>query len=103
MDYVIEEVFEIVCDVDKLLSVKFRLDGDGDDYYRQIVDSDYYDWCYEKFLTEEEDSYEDDEDEYFSDRFSVDSWNMNYCNEETVIEFLYEAYPNIKQLPSPQI
>jgi len=52
MDYVIEEVFEILCDIDKILTFKFRLESDGEDQYREILDSDYFEWCYEKYVSE---------------------------------------------------
>ncbi len=105
MDYVLEEIFEIVCDIDKVLSVKFRLEGDGDNSYREIIDSDYFEWCYEKYITEEEINYEEyyeEEDVYFNDRFSIDVWNMYYCDEENVTNFIYETYLNIGYLPSPK-
>ena len=50
MDYVIEEVFDIICDIDKVLTVKFKLESDDVDQYREILDSDYFEWCYEKYL-----------------------------------------------------
>jgi len=30
MEYTIEEIYEIICDVDKILTVKFKVDGEGD-------------------------------------------------------------------------
>jgi hypothetical protein len=41
MEYTIEEIFEIICDIDKVLSVQFRIEGDGEGYYRELLDSDY--------------------------------------------------------------
>lgn len=105
MDYVIEEIFDIVCDVDKILTVNFKLEGDEVDSYREIIDSDYFEWCYEKYLRDEELNYEDtyeEDDNYFNNRFSVDSWNMYYCDEETVTNFIYETYLDEKHLPSPK-
>lgn len=106
MDYVIEEVFDIICDIDKVLTVKFKLDSDNDDQYREILDSDYFEWCYEKYLRDEEsdyeESYEEEEDGYFNNRFSVDLWNMYYCNEESVMDFIYETYLDEEHLPSPK-
>lgn len=105
MEYIIEEIFEIICDIDKVLSVQFRIEGDGEGYYRELLDSDYYDWCYEKYVTEEDrlmDLYEEEEGDYYEDSFSVDMWNMYYSNEEIVIDFLYESYPTLKDLPSPK-
>ena len=52
MDYVVEEVFDIICDIDKVLTVKFKLESDDDDQYREILDSDYFEWCYEKYISE---------------------------------------------------
>jgi hypothetical protein len=89
MEYTIEEIFEIICDIDKVLSVQFRIEGDGEGYYRELLDSDYYDWCYEKYVTEEDrlmDLYEEEEGDYYEDSFSVDMWNMYYSNEEIVID-----------------
>jgi hypothetical protein len=106
MDYVIEEVFEILCDIDKILTFKFRLESDGEDQYREIIDSDYFEWCYEKYISEEGNNYENDYEEegdiYFNDAFSVDMWNMYYCNEESVMDFIYETYLNVGYLPSPK-
>ena len=105
MDYVIEEVFDIICDIDKVLTVKFKLESDDDDQYREILDSDYFEWCYEKYLRDEEsdyeESYEEEEDGYFNNRFSVDLWDMYYSNEESVMDFIYETYLTIKDLPYP--
>lgn len=105
MEYTIEEIFEIICDIDKVLSVQFRIEGDGEGYYRELLDSDYYDWCYEKYVTEEDglmDLYEEEEGDYYEDSFSVDMWNMYYSNEDSVMDFLYESYPTLKDLPSPK-
>ena len=103
MNYVIEEIFEIVCDIDKVLTVKFRLEGDGEDYYREIIDSDYYDWCHELYTNDGVDSlyngYEEEEGEYYSNHFSVDLWNIYYRNEESVIDFIHETYIGLKSLP----
>ena len=106
MDYVVEEVFDIICDIDKVLTVKFKLESDDDDQYREILDSDYFEWCYEKYISEEgnnyDESYGEEEESYFNNRFNVDMWNMYYCNEESVMDFIYETYLDEKHLPSPK-
>jgi hypothetical protein len=107
MDYIIEEIYEIFCDTDKVLTVNFRVEGDGEDYYRELVDSDYYGWCNEHYITEGDnltdyDRY-DDEDEYMGDFFNHDKWNMYYSNEDMIIEYLYENYSDLRTLPSPKV
>jgi hypothetical protein len=104
MDYVIEEIFEIICDVDKVLTVKFRLEGDNEDTYREINDTDYYEWCYEIYSNDGIDllysGYEEEDGDYFSDHFNLDIWNMYYSNEDSVIDFMYDTYIGINSLPS---
>ena len=82
------------------------LNGKNVNKYREILDSDYFEWCYEKYLREEEsdyeESYEEEEDGYFNNRFSVDMWNMYYCNEERVMDFIYETYLDEEHLPYPK-
>lgn len=103
MGYVIEEFHEIICDVDKILTVKFKVDGDGDGCYREIVDSDYYDWCYELYVNDgvdrEYSGFDGELEDYFGDYFNVDFWNMYYNNDENVIDFINETYVDIKSLP----
>jgi hypothetical protein len=104
MEYVIEEILEINCDVDKVLTVRFRLEEDAEDTYREINDTDYYEWCYELYSNDGIDSfyngYEEEEGEYFSDHFNTEIWNMYYSNEDSVIDFIYETYIGVKSLPS---
>ena len=75
MDYVIEEVFEILCDIDKILTFKFRLESDGEDQYREILDSYYFEWCYEKYISEEGNNYENDYESYIEGNF-IDILNI---------------------------
>jgi hypothetical protein len=103
MEYVIEEIYEIICDVDKVLVVKFKVEGDGDSCYREIVDSDYYDWCYDLYLNDGVDTeyrgFDEEEDGYFGNHFNVDLWNLYYNDEVNVIDFIYETYIGLKSLP----
>ena len=97
MEYVIEEIIDIVCDVDKILSVKFRLESDPINRHREIVDSDYYEWCYELYVSENEgsnytDIYDESETFLYDEEFNVDFWDTYYSNEESVIDFIYETY-----------
>jgi len=106
MNYIIEEIYEISCDTDKILTVVFRLEGDGEDYYRKLVDSDYYNWCNEHYISEGENFYEldiYDDEEYMPDYFNYDKWNMYYSNEDMVIDYIMDNYPSLKSLPSAQI
>jgi hypothetical protein len=107
MKYIIEEIYEINCDVDKILTVQFKIEGDGEGYYRELLDSEYYDWCNELYLNDgnvygDLETYEDDDDGYYDNRFNIDIWNMYYSNEENVIDFIYETYSDIKSLPTPK-
>ena len=103
MEYTIEEIYEIICDVDKVLVVKFKIEGDGDGCYREIVDSDYYDWCYDLYLNDGVDTeysgFDEEEDGYFGNHFNVDLWNLYYNDEVNVIDFIYETYIGLKSLP----
>lgn len=108
MEYVIEELYEINCGDDKILSVLFKVEGDGDDYYREIIDSEYYDWCHELFLTDgniygDMEVCDDEESVYYDNKFNVNIWGMYYSNEENVIDFIYETYVSIKSLPTPKL
>lgn len=103
MEYIIEEIYEVICDVDKIFTVKFKVDGDGDGCYREIVDSDYYDWCHELYLNDGVDTeymgYDEEEGDYFGNNFNVDLWNMYYNDDENVIDFIHETYIGLKSLP----
>ena len=107
MDYIIDEIYEIFCDTDKLLTVTFKVEGDVEDSHRELIDSDFYNWCNEHYITEGEnlvdyDRY-DDEDEYMPDFFNYDKWNMYYSNEDMIIEYLYENYSDLRSLPTPKV
>jgi hypothetical protein len=103
MDYTIEEIFDIVCDSDNILTVTFKIEGDGDGYYRELVDSDYYNWCYEHYVTEGQENLDYyDEEELIPDYFGYDKWNMFYSNEDTVMEYIYENYSDLRVLPTPK-
>ena len=103
MEYVIEEIYEIICDVDKVLVVKFKIEGDGDGCYREIVDSDYYDWCYDLYLNDGVDAeyvgYDEEEGDYFGNHFNIDLWNMYYSDYQNVTDFINETYIGLKSLP----
>lgn len=103
MDYTIEEIFDIVCDSDNILTVTFKIEGDGDDYYRELVDSDYYNWCYEHYITEGQETLEYyDEEEFMPDYFGYDKWNMFYSNQDMVMNYIYENYSDLRVLPTPK-
>lgn len=106
MEYTIEEIYDIVCDIDKILTVQFKVVGDGDGHYRQLIDSDYYDWCHEHFVNDGGTSstigYDEEEWDYNENYFNVDMWSTNYSNEDHITEYLYETYNDIKSLPSPK-
>ena len=103
MEYTIEEIYEIICDVDKILTVKFKVDGDGDGCYREIVDSDYYEWCNELYLNDGVDAeyvgYDEEEGDYFGNHFNIDLWNMYYSDYQNVTDFINETYIGLKSLP----
>lgn len=106
MEYIIEEIFDVVCDMDKILSVKFRIEGDGEEYYRELVDSDFYEWCYEQYINDGVDTYyggyDEEEGDYLINHFTVDVWNMYYSDDETITEYIYDNYKDIKTLPLPK-
>jgi|Laugrespbdmm15dd_1035085.scaffolds.fasta_scaffold49670_2 hypothetical protein len=103
MNYTIQEVYDIICDLDNILTLVFKVEGDGDDYYRELVDSDYYNWCYEHYVTDGQDflEYVDDE-EFIPDYFGYDKWNIYYSNVDMVTEYIYMSYTDLKYLPSPK-
>lgn len=103
-NYVISEVIDFDCDDEGLLTVTFRIDGDPDDSYRTIEDNDYY--YYAEDLCKDEDTYlvkewddGDNGDGYYYTSFEFREWKDYEHSEDTVREFLYEYYPEKKDLP----
>jgi len=107
-NYVIDEVIEILCDVDKILTVKFRLNEDETTTHREIIDSEYYSWCEENHYINgeveedlEEDFDDDTEEEldYNGFHFDIEIWESNYSDVNIIIDYIYDNYHNKLDLP----
>jgi hypothetical protein len=102
-NYVIDEILEVLCDTDKILTVKFKIGIDDVTTHREIVDSEYYSWCEENYFNENEigeelDDYE--ESGYYEFRFDMEIWESKYSDSDLVIEYIYESYPLLGDLPN---
>jgi hypothetical protein len=101
--YVIDEILEVLCDTDKILTVKFKIGEDDITTHREIVDSEYYSWCEENYFNENEmddelDEYE--EEGYYGFRFDMGIWESKYSDSDLVMEYIYESYPHLSDLPN---
>lgn len=100
-NYVIEEIFDIDCTDDGFLSVNIRLEEEGN--IRTIENSEYYYWAKELSETDT-DSVDVDFEGYSSEDtpnelFDFTEWVEYYHGEDMVIDFIYEMYPTIEDLP----
>lgn len=101
--YVIDEILEVLCDTDKILTVKIKIGEDDITTHREIVDSEYYSWCEENYFNENEmddelDEYE--EEGYYGFRFDMGIWESKYSDSDLVMEYIYETYPHLSDLPN---
>ena len=104
-DYVIEEIIDIIFDTDKYLTVKFRVDLDSCDEFRELEDNDFYYWCEENFIKNDEEEninndFYEDENELLDYYFDFDKWIDTFKNEEVIIKYIYEKYPTYIDLPN---
>jgi|TARA_B110000211_G_C13993463_1_gene515118 hypothetical protein len=97
--YIIEEVIEFECSNDGELTTQFRLEGDPDESYRQIViDENYYyfaeDICKEEgiYLTKEWEEGDFEDEGHFYEHFDFKEWREYEHSEDTIKEFIYEYY-----------
>jgi asparagine N-glycosylation enzyme membrane subunit Stt3 len=97
--YFITEIVDMDCDDDGLLNVKFIIEGDETNSYREIKTVDYYEWVEENY--NDETLSDEWEEEYypFNESFNFIQWkDYNHC-EEIVIKFIEDIYPTIESLP----
>lgn len=103
-DYIIEEIIETIFEKDKYILLKFKIEGDPNNGYREIEDGEYYYFCEENYLNDFQsdyggDYYEDEEIDYLDVNFDFDKW-MNYYNDnDTIINYIYDNYHRKKDLP----
>jgi hypothetical protein len=103
-NYIIEEIIEAIFEKDKYLTIKFKIGGDPNNGYREIEDGEFYYFCEENYLNDyqsdyRDDYYEDEENDYLDVNFDYDKW-MNYYNDnDTIINYIYDNYPRISDLP----
>jgi hypothetical protein len=95
-DYIIEEIIDIDINED-YTSIKFKLEIDCIDEYRILETTDYYDWCIEDHQTPND--YSDIDYEENGVEFNIDNWGETYKNSEYVVDFIYENYDKLSDLP----
>tara|TARA_R110002012_G_C11184323_1_gene557522 strand:+ start:65 stop:391 length:327 start_codon:yes stop_codon:yes gene_type:complete len=101
--YFIIDIVDMDCDDYGLLSVKFIIEGDESNSYREIKTDEYYEWVEENYDNEESDELiTDDWDEevyQLNETFNFIQWKDYNHSEEIVIEFIKELYPSKENLP----
>ena len=95
-DYIIEEIIDIDINED-YTSIKFKLEIDCIDEYRILETVDYHDWCLED--NQNTNSYGEIEYEENGVEFNIDNWEETYKNSEYVVDFIYENYDKLSDLP----
>jgi hypothetical protein len=95
-DYIIEEIIDIDFNEDYTI-IKFKLETDCIDEYRILETVDYYDWCMEDYQTPN--NYSDVDYEENGVEFNIGNWEETYKNSEYVLDFIYENYDKLSDLP----
>lgn len=105
-DYTIEEIIETIFEKDKYIIIKFKIEGDPNNGYREIEDGEFYYWCEENYLNDYHSDYmgdyfddEEEENEYLDVNFDYDKWIKIYDDNGTIINFIYDNYPKFIDLP----
>lgn len=100
--YFINNILEMDCDDNGYLNVKFMLEGDEENTYRNLLTDEYHYWVEENFYDSDADVINEEWDDYTcvpNKGFDFIHW-INYDhNEETVIEFIYDNFLTITELP----
>jgi asparagine N-glycosylation enzyme membrane subunit Stt3 len=104
-DYIINDIIEIICDEEGYLIVKFRIEDDDLDGFREIETDEYIYWAEENFIDNNfiydlsiDDGY-DDVEVYTDIIFNFTSWKKYQHGEETVINFICDTYKTLDNLP----
>ena len=99
--YFIDEILGIDCDDKGYLNVKFKLESDEENTYRELETDEYYYWVEENFDEEEEYNEEEwDEVTYgLNEGFNFIHWKDYNHSEETVIEFIKDNFLTKNELP----
>jgi len=104
-DYIINDIIEIICDEEGYLIVKFRIEDDDLDGFREIETDEYIYWAEENFIDNNfiydlpiDDGY-DDVEVYTDIIFNFARWKKYQHGEETVINFICETHKIIDDLP----
>tara|TARA_R110002020_G_scaffold91096_3_gene221483 strand:+ start:6385 stop:6696 length:312 start_codon:yes stop_codon:yes gene_type:complete len=96
-NYIIEDIIDIDLNDDYAI-IKFKLESDCIDEYRVLETKEYYDWCMEDYQMSNDynigDIHEENEDE-----FNFFNWEEIYKDNEYVLDFIYENYSNLSDLP----
>lgn len=98
-DYTIEEVLDIDFNEDYVI-IKFKLEIDCIDEYRILEIKEYYDWCLEDYQDSEHDDIIDyEEDGHINKIFDYNKWVDTYKDSDYVLDFIYENYIELSDLP----
>ena len=95
-NYIIEEIIDITFE-GEYVTIKFKLETDCVDEYRVLQTKDYYDWCLNDHQMENVYNFNDTEDDL--EDFNFFSWEENYSDNEYILDFIYENYHNLTDLP----
>jgi len=103
-NYIINEILEMDCDDNGYLSVKFILEEDEENTYRELETNEYYDWVddnYNDEISGEPLTNDWDEEEYhLNDEFNFIQWKDYNHSEEVVIEFIKDNFLTKQELPT---
>jgi hypothetical protein len=92
------------CDDNGNLNVRFVLEGDEENTYRELETNEYYDWVDENY--NDEDSDEPLTDEWIEENyrlgkgFNFIEWKDYNHSEEVVIEFIKDNFLTKEELPN---
>jgi hypothetical protein len=104
-EYIINEIIEIECDDDGYIKVKFKIEDDDSESFREIESDEYFYWAEENFdendfdLDSPVDDEWDDNVVYSNTLFNFPKWKDQHHEEETVINFIYTTFPLKEDLP----
>jgi hypothetical protein len=101
--YFINDILEMDCDDNGKLNVRFVLEGDEENTYRELETNEYYDWVDENYNdgdSDEPPANDWDEEEYeLTEEFNFIVWKDYNHSEEVVIEFIKDNFITKEELP----
>ena len=102
--YFINEILEMDCDDNGYLTVKFVIEGDEENTYRELETDEYYYWVDENYnddVSGEPLTNDWDEEEYHTtEGFNFILWKDYNHSEEIVIEFIKDTFLTKEELPN---